>query len=160
MWAWNDLEALKSVSVGGRCGIQAYVDGSGKAAYDSAAYAAEPWVNDGGEITAADLKTFVQTWWDGTSPGWMSDEEYGGLCREGHKVNVGEDHYMLRSRSTFGDGDSQHLITCAKGKQGIIFGHTDFSIVWGFFDEEAGYPNGTVALKVQALLEGYKDGGF
>jgi len=68
--------------------------------------------------------------------------------------------YTLQRRDAFGDGDCQHIVYARKGKKGIVVGHSDFTLVYGMFDDEAGYTMGTTAAKVISLSEEYKEAGY
>jgi hypothetical protein len=68
--------------------------------------------------------------------------------------------YMLARRNAFGDGDCQHIVTCRKGKKGLLIAHADFTLVMGMYDEEAGFPAGPVQMAVTALAESYKEQGY
>merc|ERR1711865_12403 len=146
----NDLIAtIDPVSTG--CGVY---DFTGKEEFC--------WAEHNCSTSAADVATMSKCWWDGVSAGWSTDDDFAALIQTqpAHKMEGNGLKCMLQRRSEFGDGGSQHIVTGRQGKKGIIVAHANFTCIVGYFDEDAGFPAGPVALAVEGLIGKYKEDGF
>merc|ERR1712196_19908 len=149
-WAQGDFDSS----------IAPYATGGG--VYDFSGTVADPFYYqmEGTNITKEDLETYKASFWDGSSSAWTSDDEYGELAKTGHKLTGNGLSCIMMGRNAFGDGDCQHIVTARKGKKGIVMAHCDFTLLVGFFDEEAGMPAGNLKMAMQALAESYKEQGY
>jgi len=117
-------------------------------------------LGDADGITKDDVATMTKCWWDGASAEWNTDAAFDELCKTGHKITANGISYMLRSSRTFGDGDSQCMVTACKGKKGLVVAHGDFITVVGMYDDNEGKPVGPVSVQVQKVAESYKEQGY
>merc|ERR1711977_23747 len=135
--------------------------------YDFSGQANHVCYEEGVSVTKEEIAECVRMWWDGSSEGWSTNDEFQASRKDDSnpfKLVIGGEEYRIMNRQAFGDNDQQHVVLGRSKdkskKSGCVMAHSDYTVTVGIYDEEFNQKEGALNGKVQELMTAYKGTGF